>query len=219
MDKENLKRLEKGISETIVIIEDYIKSNEEKSEALRNIFNSCKNLERVNFAFDEKFPKEKNNQKLKENIEVLYNLYDKNKTYSSLLESNVLHNLKKYYLEVVSLREIFDRKEKIEENFRNVKNKNHMNNLNNEKNNFELSGYENLIENLYKQLYDELNFFKLNREEDLLHILKNFFSEKKEFDKEVLHVFENEQKSLLYNNNIQENFNKNRKEEISDYIK
>jgi len=213
MDKENLKRLEKGISETIIIIEEYIKTNEEKSEALRNLFNSCKNLERVNFAFDEKIPKEKNNHKLKENIEVFYNMYDKNKTYSSLLESNVLQNLKKYYLEVVSLREIFDRKEKIEANYGNVKNKNHMNKLNNEKNNFELSGYENLIENLYKQLNDELNFFKLNREEDLIHILKNFFSEKKEFDKEVLNVFENEQKIL------EENFNKKMKKEISDYIK
>jgi hypothetical protein len=55
------------------------------------------------------------------NIEIFNNLYDKNKTYCSMLELNIHEQLKKYHIEVIGLKDIFDRKDKLEFNFKKFK--------------------------------------------------------------------------------------------------
>jgi hypothetical protein len=63
-----------------------MKTNDTKSDCLKNVFNISKVLEKGNLK-----PQIEDNECVKTgNVEVFYNLYDKNKTHSL----NVLNNLK-----------------------------------------------------------------------------------------------------------------------------
>jgi hypothetical protein len=92
-------RLEKGLSEMNQIINKYIKSSEEKSEALRNIYSLSKSLEHTSLKLDqadnEDFKMSKKSQA--KNNELFFQLYDKNKTYCNILENKVQEDLKVIY--------------------------------------------------------------------------------------------------------------------------
>ena len=56
---------------------------------------------------------------MENNIEVFFNLYDKNKGYCQSLGRNVMESLKKYLVEVVGLKEIYERKDKLTNKYLN----------------------------------------------------------------------------------------------------
>jgi hypothetical protein len=106
-------------------MENYHKIQEDKSEYLRNIFTTSKNIENFNLKInqvrnDDEY--QKNKQIVTKNIEIFFNIYDKNKTYCSILDSQISTNLKKYHMDVIGLKEIFERKDKLEEKVRKLKN-------------------------------------------------------------------------------------------------
>jgi len=54
----------------------------------------------------------------------------------------------------------------------------------------ELSVLKDLLSKMHQQLIEEIDSFKMNREKDLLEILKIFFKEKCQYDNEVCSVYE-----------------------------
>jgi hypothetical protein len=117
-------RLYKGISDTQKIIENIIKINEDRIDSLRNILTVSKSLENTNLRIEQPEIDDdyRNNKKgLETNIEIFYNLYDKNKTYCKLLIESVLDSLKKYMIEVEGLKDIYERKDKLLETLRKLK--------------------------------------------------------------------------------------------------
>jgi hypothetical protein len=101
-----------------------MKINQDRTEALKNIFETTKSLENTSFKLeqsesDEDFKKIKKG--IRKNIDIFFNLHDKNKNYCTTLGNNVQDALKKYHVEVVGLKEIFERKDKIEENLHKLK--------------------------------------------------------------------------------------------------
>lgn len=117
-------RLDKGISEAEEIFEKYIKINEEKAEALKNIYSLSKSLENTTLKLeqsehDEEYKSMKRG--VNNNIKTFSNLFDNNKTYCERLGYNVQEQLKKYHIEVIGLKEIFERKDKLEITLKRLK--------------------------------------------------------------------------------------------------
>lgn len=95
-EKDNIIRLEKGILECIKINEILHKSIEEKINSLKNIFSITKSFEHTSLKLeqsehDEDFKNSK--QSINKNMEIIFNLYDKNKSHTNMLLFN-LENLK-----------------------------------------------------------------------------------------------------------------------------
>ncbi len=124
IERDNLTRLYKGILETQKIIENIIKLNEDRVNSLRNILTVSKSLENTNLKIEQPEIDDdyrKNKKDLETNIEIFYNLYDKNKTFCKLLIESVLDSLKKYMIEVEPLKDIFERKDQLLDSLRKLK--------------------------------------------------------------------------------------------------
>jgi hypothetical protein len=110
--------------ETQKIIENIIKLNEDRVNSLRNILTVSKSLENTNLKIEQPEIDDdyrKNKKDLETNIEIFYNLYDKNKTFCKLLIESVLDSLKKYMIEVEPLKDIFERKDQLLDSLRKLK--------------------------------------------------------------------------------------------------
>lgn len=81
--------------------------------------------------------------------------------------------------------EIFDRKEKEENKLALL-----FKEQRTEEKEVEIGDQKFLIESLNKQLCEEITNFKLNRENDLLLILKKFFKDKAECNRDISHIFD-----------------------------
>jgi hypothetical protein len=124
VERDNLLRLHKGIIDCQNIMERIFKLNEERTEFMRNILTVSKSLEHTNLKIeqpemDDKY--KKNKRGMESNIEVFFNLYDKNKTYCKLINGSVMDSLKKYLIEVEGLKDIYERKDKLLDNLRKIK--------------------------------------------------------------------------------------------------
>lgn len=98
-EKDNFIRLEKGVHECILIIENLLKSIEEKTNSLKNIFAISKSFEHTSIKLDQNDNDEQQNfmkKCINNNLEIFFNLYEKNKTYFKKL-SLILENLKVYH--------------------------------------------------------------------------------------------------------------------------
>lgn len=181
-------RLDKGITEAEDIFEKYIKINEEKAEALKNIFSLTKSLENTSLKLeqsehDEEYQSMKKG--MNKNIDTFFNLYEKNRLYCNKLSINIQEQLRKYHIEVSGLKEIFDRKDKLEISLKKLRNEELT-----EDRAKEMIEIENLFQPMHEQLIYELNCFKNYREKDLLVIMKTFFKEKLDFDTDVKTVYD-----------------------------
>ena len=91
---------------------------------MRNILTVSKSLENTNLKIEQPEIDEdykKNKRGMESNIEVFFNLYDKNKTYCKLLIGSVMDSLKKYLVEVEGLKDIYERKDKLLDNLKKIK--------------------------------------------------------------------------------------------------
>jgi len=99
-ERENLVRLLKAIEDLEKYMKEYIKINEDKTEAIKNLHFAVKNLNYVSLDYrngmmcgvddeDEKHSKIKIDKTISKNLDILNMFYEKNKTYCNLIISNV----------------------------------------------------------------------------------------------------------------------------------
>jgi len=100
-DRENLVRLLKATNQIGLNMKEYVRINEEKTEAIKNIIFSTKtfrtfNLDfhQVNFSGDEQPESEsKYDKSISKNMEVINSFYERNKIFYSLVSSNICDQL------------------------------------------------------------------------------------------------------------------------------
>jgi hypothetical protein len=106
-ERENLVRLLKAIVDLKKFMNEYIKFNEEKAEAIKNLHYSAKNLNYVSLDYknamdfsyeeeEEKNTKVKADKSISKNMDILNLLYEKNKNYCNLIISNIPDQIEVY---------------------------------------------------------------------------------------------------------------------------
>jgi hypothetical protein len=100
-DRENLVRLLKATNELNMNMKEYVRINEEKTEAIKNIIFSTKSLRNFNLDFnssnlpqeDEENSDSKLDKSIFKNMEIINNYYERNKIFFSLVSSNICDQL------------------------------------------------------------------------------------------------------------------------------
>jgi hypothetical protein len=100
-DRENLVRLLKATNELNLNMKEYVRINEEKTEAIKNIVFSTKNLRNFNLDFnqanlsgeEDADSESKYDKSISKNMEIINNFYERNKIFYSLVSSNICDQL------------------------------------------------------------------------------------------------------------------------------
>jgi len=215
--KQKFIRLKNGLDSLIKNLGENININKEKINSIQKIFNIMNKMKYIgvdyrknnnsnivnsdlvdSFTDNNNFPSETNDIK-KTEIEKLTSLLNnyfelKSGYYENKLGNNFMDKLNEYKNEIELIIEIFDRKNKREEIFNTIKNYKESFNNNDEKvNNINesLRYLMKKMEEFNKELKEEINNFKLFKENDLNVILKNFYQDKLNNDIEINNLFDN----------------------------
>ena len=215
--KQKFIRLKDGLDSLIKNLGENININKEKINSIQKIFNimnkmkytgvdyrKSNNNNNINsdlvdsFNDNNNFPSE-NNEIKKTEIEKLTSLLNnyfelKSGYYENKLGNNFMDKLNEYKNEIELIIEIFDRKNKREEIFNTIKNYKESINKDDEKvNNINesLRYLMKKMEEFNKELKEEINNFKLFKENDLNVLLKKFYQDKLNNDIEINNLFNN----------------------------
>lgn len=112
-ERENLVRLAKATDFLFINMKEYIKINEEKTEAIKSILFSTKNLNYNSLDFNKSNDFEDENQNgnssskidktINKNYELINNYYEKNKIFYNLVVSNIIDQLEVNILFLLNL--------------------------------------------------------------------------------------------------------------------
>ena len=214
--KQKFIRLKDGLDSLIKNLGENININKEKINSIQKIFNIMNKMKYTgvdyrksnnnninsdlvdSFNDNNNFPSE-NNEIKKTEIEKLTSLLNnyfelKSGYYENKLGNNFMDKLNEYKNEIELIIEIFDRKNKREEIFNTIKNYKESINKDDEKvNNINesLRYLMKKMEEFNKELKEEINNFKLFKENDLNVLLKNFYQDKLNNDIEINNLFNN----------------------------
>jgi hypothetical protein len=180
-------RLDKGLSLINNTIQTHIKLQAERAELIKGIANIAKNLEGTSLSLDQSRD-EKLQKSQKKNIEILQNIFDKQYEYTGTLKENIEDQLKKYSEDVAGLKEIYERKEKLNQKLLKLKQAESEKKENVDK---DIKDIKMLISTSDAHLLEEIQDFKNNREKDLLLLFKKFFKNKFESTEEVYNINKN----------------------------
>jgi len=97
-ERENLMRLEKGIYEMILIIQNYIAINDSKYNSLKNIYTLTKSMSTLSLNYDNDNIDNSNSRLLFNNLEILENLHDKYSIYCDTIKNSIYDQLKVIFL-------------------------------------------------------------------------------------------------------------------------
>ena len=99
-DRENLVRLLRATSDLYTSMKEHVKINEEKTEAIRNIIFSTKNIQNYSLNYnmsqirsDDDDEGSQIDKTIGKNMEIITSYYEKNKIFFSLLSLNILDQL------------------------------------------------------------------------------------------------------------------------------
>ena len=214
--KQKFIRLKDGLDSLIKNLGENININKEKINSIQKIFNIMNKMKYTgvdyrksnnnninsdlvdSFNDNNNFPSE-NNEIKKTEIEKLTSLLNnyfelKSGYYENKLGNNFMDKLNEYKNEIELIIEIFDRKNKREEIFNTIKNYKESINKDDEKvNNINesLRYLMKKMEEFNKELKEEINNFKLFKENDLNVLLKKFYQDKLNNDIEINNLFNN----------------------------
>ena len=215
ISKQKFIRLKDGLDSLIKNIGENININKEKINSIQKIFNIMNKMKYTgvdyrksnnninsnlidSFNESNNFPIQ-NNDVNKTEIEkltsLLNNYYElKSGYYENKLGNNFMDKLYDYKNEIELIIEIYNRKNKREEIFDTIKNYKESINNNEEKVNDINESLRYLMkkmEEFNKELKEEINNFKLYKENDINVILKNFYQDKLNNDIEIDKLFNN----------------------------
>ena len=215
ISKQKFLRLKDGIDSLIKNIGENININKEKINSIQKIFNIMNKMKytgvdyrksnnNINSNLIDSFNENnnipsQNNDENKTEIEkltsLLNNYYElKSGYYENKLGNNFMEKLYDYKNEIELIIEIYNRKNKREEIFDTIKNYKESINNNEEKVNDINESLRYLMkkmEEFNKELKEEINNFKLYKENDINVILKNFYQDKLNNDIEIDKLFNN----------------------------
>lgn len=208
-DKEKLERLLTGLKDLIDNIKKHLEVNEKKTQAIGSLVEFAKqmNYKGINykqlseengddFDTDLSNKQEGNQQKnLEQNLEMLSSYYRKSMDYKNKLDSNILTRLKDYKIELEGIIEIFDRKKQHDDQLEQLEDKKEDKNYDGTNIENEIETKKEFIGNLIQQLKYEIDKFQTTNESKLITIIKDFYIDKYEKDKEIADFFEKPQKS------------------------
>lgn len=215
ISKQKFIRLKDGLDSLIKNIGENININKEKINSIQKIFNIMNKMKytgvdyrksnnNINSNLIDSF-NESNNLPI-QNIDVnkteiekltslLNNYYElKSGYYENKLGNNFMDKLYDYKNEIELIIEIYNRKNKRQEIFETIKNYKESINNNEEKVNDINESLRYLMkkmEEFNKELKEEINNFKLYKENDINVILKNFYQDKLNNDIEIDKLFNN----------------------------
>jgi len=110
-DRENLVRLLKAVNDLKINMQEFLKINEEKTEAVKNLLLSAKKIQNVSLDFnysvsilennssisssmdDDNFQLSKTDKTISKNLEIINSFYEKNKLFQNLVVSSVRDQL------------------------------------------------------------------------------------------------------------------------------
>ena len=201
--KEKFDRLLTGTKDLIESITKHLEINEKKTESIGNLVQLAKQMnykgidyKRINddskddFGGGEESRSKDKDDKLKHNLEVLNSYYNKSLSYQNKIESNILSKLKEYKFELDGIIEIFGRKKEHEDLLNDLittKDSNDCQDI--EKIKTAIITKKEFMKDLNQQLKDEMTMFKNNTEGQLLTIIKEFYEDKYQKDKEIEEYF------------------------------
>ena len=204
--KENFDRLLTGTKDLIESITKHLEINQKKTESIGNLVQLAKQMnykgidyKRINddskddFGRGEESRSKDKDDKLKpleHNLEVLNSYYNKSLSYQNKIESNILSKLKEYKFELDGIIEIFGRKKEHEDLLNDLittKDSNDCQDI--EKIEAAINAKKDFMIDLNQQLKYEMGMFKKNTEGQLLKIIKEFYKDKYEKDKEIEEYF------------------------------
>ena len=215
ISKQKFIRLKDGLDSLIKNIGENININKEKINSIQKIFNIMNKMKytgvdyrksnnNINSNLIDSFNESnnipsQNNDENKTEIEkltsLLNNYYElKSGYYENKLGNNFMEKLYDYKNEIELIIEIYNRKNKREEIFDTIKNYKESINNNEEKVNDINESLRYLMkkmEEFNKELKEEINNFKLYKENDINVILKNFYQDKLNNDIEIDKLFNN----------------------------
>ena len=215
ISKQKFLRLKNGIDSLIKNIGENININKEKINSIQKIFNIMNKMKytgvdyrksnnNINSNLIDSFNESnnlpiQNNDVNKTEIEkltsLLNNYYElKSGYYENKLGNNFMDKLYDYKNEIELIIEIYNRKNKRQEIFETIKNYKESINNNEEKVNDINESLRYLMkkmEEFNKELKEEINNFKLYKENDINVILKNFYQDKLNNDIEIDKLFNN----------------------------
>ena len=215
ISKQKFIRLKDGLDSLIKNIGENININKEKINSIQKIFNIMNKMKytgvdyrksnnNINSNLIDSFNESnnlpiQNNDVNKTEIEkltsLLNNYYElKSGYYENKLGNNFMDKLYDYKNEIELIIEIYNRKNKREEIFDTIKNYKESINNNEEKVNDINESLRYLMkkmEEFNKELKEEINNFKLYKENDINVILKNFYQDKLNNDIEIDKLFNN----------------------------
>ena len=215
ISKQKFLRLKDGIDSLIKNIGENININKEKINSIQKIFNIMNKMKytgvdyrksnnNINSNLIDSFNESnnipsQNNDENKTEIEkltsLLNNYYElKSGYYENKLGNNFMDKLYDYKNEIELIIEIYNRKNKRQEIFETIKNYKESINNNEEKVNDINESLRYLMkkmEEFNKELKEEINNFKLYKENDINVILKNFYQDKLNNDIEIDKLFNN----------------------------
>lgn len=208
-DKEKLERLLTGLIDLIDNIKKHLEVNEKKTQAIGSLVEFAKqmNYKGINykqlseengddFDTDLSNKQEGNQQKnLEQNLEMLSSYYRKSMDYKNKLDSNILTRLKDYKIELEGIIEIFDRKKQHDDQLEQLEDKKEDKNYDGTNIENEIETKKEFIGNLIQQLKYEIDKFQTTNESKLITIIKDFYIDKYEKDKEIADFFEKPQKT------------------------
>lgn len=123
IERENLWRLDRGLSDIIVTLQNLIKINEDRTDSLKNILNVTKSLEHTSLKIEEpQIDEEYKAMKkgMESNIEIFFGLFEKNREFLKML-CLILEDLKKYSVEIIGLKDIYERIDNLSNNLKKLK--------------------------------------------------------------------------------------------------
>jgi hypothetical protein len=215
ISKQKFIRLKDGLDSLIKNIGENININKEKINSIQKIFNIMNKMKytgvdyrksnnNINSNLIDSFNESnnlpiQNNDVNKTEIEkltsLLNNYYElKSGYYENKLGNNFMDKLYDYKNEIELIIEIYNRKNKRQEIFETIKNYKESINNNEEKVNDINESLRYLMkkmEEFNKELKEEINNFKLYKENDINVILKNFYQDKLNNDIEIDKLFNN----------------------------
>jgi hypothetical protein len=215
ISKQKFIRLKDGLDSLIKNIGENININKEKINSIQKIFNIMNKMKytgvdyrksnnNINSNLIDSFNESnnlpiQNNDVNKTEIEkltsLLNNYYElKSGYYENKLGNNFMDKLYDYKNEIELIIEIYNRKNKREEIFDTIKNYKESINNNEEKVNDINESLRYLMkkmEEFNKELKEEINNFKLFKENDLNVLLKKFYQDKLNNDIEINNLFNN----------------------------
>ena len=215
ISKQKFIRLKDGLDSLIKNIGENININKEKINSIQKIFNIMNKMKytgvdyrksnnNINSNLIDSFNESnnipsQNNDENKTEIEkltsLLNNYYElKSGYYENKLGNNFMDKLYDYKNEIELIIEIYNRKNKRQEIFETIKNYKESINNNEEKVNDINESLRYLMkkmEEFNKELKEEINNFKLYKENDINVILKNFYQDKLNNDIEIDKLFNN----------------------------